>query len=153
MSSAATAGAPDLRGDDALPAWEDLWRDDDSSVGLPHAVRAAASLPVERDFLDPDVESDAPLPVEPPELSSKFVTLAWAEPLAGRNEKGLRMAVMRAVARLKLRGVPIGGILIEPKSILPRLWKSGSRLRGSRLLSPPLKNTQQTAVQKLLLGR
>ena len=47
------------------------------------------------------------LPTEPPVLDRKFITLTWAEPLPGRGESYLRLAIMQAVARLRACGIPV----------------------------------------------
>ena len=46
-------------------------------------------------------------PGERLEEDGKKEALVWAEPLSDRSGKGLQLAVMRAVARLKAAGVPI----------------------------------------------
>ena len=92
-----------------LPSMHDLFSEDASL-----AVRAArgADTSAEVDFLahaGSETGKDDPLPdseaVEPPLLTRKCVTLIWAEPLENRRENNLRLAIMRAVARLRSQGV------------------------------------------------
>ena len=54
------------------------------------------------------------------QVRGKFVTLVWAELLPGRSEAPLRLAVMRALARLKANGIPI-----LRRSTRPNICQSG----------------------------
>ena len=74
--------------------------------------------------------------VTPPTVSSRFVTLVWAEPLSDRSGKGLRLSVMRAVARLKAAGVPVlrwhSDRAKEYSTRLLSEWLSGQGIHQSR---------------------
>ena len=86
-----------------LPSWDELF----GSGSVLAKVQAAVIEDV--DFLavgaDPDpVESAL---AEPPSLNGRLVTLTWAELLPNRKEQSLRLAVMRAMAKLRAHGIPI----------------------------------------------
>ena len=110
-----------------LPDMRDLFGSDEEPVvaqapcpraAMPVSAATASCSPgqpvtfpdVEADFLAPDkadVEKPSPYAAEPPVVQRSFVRLTWAEPLQGRSEPGLRMAVMRAISRLRASGIPV----------------------------------------------
>ena len=71
------------------------------------ALRATSPVPPEVDFLKSKDPPEEEKEEEAPTANRRFITLTWAEPLPNRKEANLRMAAMRAVARLRASGVPV----------------------------------------------
>ena len=98
--------------DESLPSMADLFGEEADAESVQcRAVRRLAEREV--DFLDGDPRLGAAVPAleclfpEPPVLDRKFITLTRAQPLPGRRESHLRLAIMQAVARLRACGIPI----------------------------------------------